>query len=43
LLGLVIQILPAIDQVNGEIIALFLPVHLAVAYVLSSPRKTVTA
>ena len=42
-LGLVIQILPGLDQVNSEIIALFLPVHLAVAYALSSPRKTVTA
>jgi hypothetical protein len=42
-LGLVMQILHGLDQVNGEIIALFLPVHLAVAYVLSSPRRTVTA
>src|SRR5688572_3196934 len=43
LLGFVMQILPGIDQVNGEIIALFLPIHLAIAYVLSSPRNTVTA
>lgn len=42
-LGFVIQIFPGVDQVNGEIIALFLPIHLAVAYVLSSPRSTVTA
>ena len=42
-LGFVMQILPGIDQVNGEIIALFLPIHLAIAYVLSSPRNTVTA
>jgi hypothetical protein len=42
-LGFVLQILPGVDQVNGEIIALFMPIHLAVAYVLSSPRKTVTA
>lgn len=42
-LGFVIQILPGVDQVNGEIIALFLPIHLAVAYALSSPRNTVTA
>lgn len=32
LLGFVIQLLPGLDQVNGEIIALLLPVHLAVAW-----------
>lgn len=42
-LGFVLQILPNLDQVNGEIIALVMPVHIAVAYILSSPRNTVTA
>ena len=42
-LGFLIQVLPGFDQVNGEIIALFMPVHIAIAYVLSSPRSTVTA
>jgi hypothetical protein len=42
-LGFVLQIMPNLDQVNGEIIALFLPVHVAIAYILSSPRKIVTA
>jgi hypothetical protein len=42
-LGFVMQVLPRLDQVNGEIIALFMPVHIAVAYILSSPRRTVTA
>ena len=43
-LGFLIQVLPGLDQVNGEIIALFLPIHLAIAYVVSSsPLKTVTA
>jgi hypothetical protein len=42
-LGFVFQIFPGFDQVNGEIIALMMPVHIAIAYVLSSPRKTVTA
>ena len=42
-LGFVMQVFPRLDQVNGEIIALFMPVHVAVAYILSSPRKTVTA
>jgi hypothetical protein len=42
-LGFVLQVLPQLDQVNGEIIALFMPVHIAIAYILSSPRSTVTA
>jgi hypothetical protein len=42
-LGFVLQVFPGIDQVNGEIIALMMPVHIAIAYVLSSPRSTVTA
>jgi hypothetical protein len=42
-LGFIFQIFPGFDQVNGEIIALMMPVHMAIAYVLSSPRKTVTA
>jgi hypothetical protein len=33
-LGFVLQILPRLDQVNGEIIALFMPIHIAVAQVL---------
>lgn len=32
ILGFVLQLLPGFDQVNGEIIALFLPVHLAIAW-----------
>jgi hypothetical protein len=32
LLGFVLQLLPGLDQVNGEIIALLLPAHLAVAW-----------
>lgn len=31
-LGFVLQILPGVDQVNGEVIALILPVHLALAW-----------
>ncbi len=42
-LGFLLQIFPRLDQVNGEIIALFMPVHIAIAYILSSPRSTVTA
>ncbi|HEY0672697.1 MAG TPA: DUF4105 domain-containing protein [Longimicrobiales bacterium] len=42
-LGFMLQVFPRLDQVNGEIIALFMPVHIAIAYILSSPRKTVTA
>ena len=34
-LGLFIQVLPGVDQANGEIIALFLPGHVALAWVLS--------
>jgi hypothetical protein len=41
--GFVLQVFPQLDQVNGEIIALLMPVHVAIAYVLSSPRSTVTA
>jgi uncharacterized membrane protein len=42
-LGFVLQIFPGLDQVNGEVIALLMPVHVVIAYILSSPRKTVTA
>lgn len=42
-LGFMLQIFPRIDQVNGEIIALMMPVHIAIAYILNSPRRTVTA
>jgi TctA family transporter len=35
LLGLAIQVLPGIDQVNGEIIALLLPGHLALAWAMA--------
>ena len=42
-LGFVFQIMPGFDQMNGEIIALMMPVHMAIAYVFNSPRKTVTA
>ena len=42
-LGFVMQVFPRLDQVNGEIIALLMPIHIAVAYILSSPRSTVTA
>ena len=42
-LGFILQIVPRLDQVNGEIIALMMPVHIAIAYALNSPRKTVTA
>ena len=31
-LGLILQLLPRLDQVNGEVIALALPVHLGVAW-----------
>ena len=34
LLGLMIQILPGFDQVNGQLMALFLPPNLAIGYVL---------
>ena len=42
-LGFALQALPQLNQVNGEIIALLMPVHVVIAYVLSSPRSTVTA
>ena len=35
-LGFLLQVLPQLDQVNGEIIALLMPVHIAVAYVLAN-------
>jgi len=34
-LGFVIQILPSMNQVNGEIIALMMPVHVAIAFAFS--------
>lgn len=37
-LGLVLQILPGLDQVNGQIIALLLPVHVGLALALGDPR-----
>jgi hypothetical protein len=39
LLGFVLQVLPGLDQVNGPVIALFLPIHLgmAAALLLSLP------
>jgi uncharacterized membrane protein (Fun14 family) len=42
-LGFVLQVFPGLDQVNGEMIALLMPVHVVIAYILSSPRNTVTA
>ena len=33
-LGFLLQVLPTLDQVNGEIIALFMPVHVATAVAL---------
>ena len=38
-LGLVIQVLPLIDQANGSIIALMLPIHLGVAFGLHRVRR----
>lgn len=35
LLGFVLQVLPGLDQVNGEVIGLLLPVHLALAYAVN--------
>ena len=35
MIGFLAQALPQLDQVNGEIIALLLPVHMAVAWVLA--------
>jgi hypothetical protein len=43
LLGFVLQILPGIDQANADIIALLLPVHLAVAWVLTAWSRTAGA
>jgi uncharacterized protein DUF4105 len=39
LLGLVLQLLPGLDQANGDIIALILPTHLAIALVLARPQR----
>jgi hypothetical protein len=41
LFGFVLQILPGIDQANADTIALLLPVHLAVAWVLTSRAREV--
>jgi hypothetical protein len=38
LAGFVLQALPGLDQVNGAIVALCLPPHLAVAWALRGPR-----
>lgn len=35
LLGFALQVLPGLDQVNGEVIGLLLPVHLALAYAVN--------
>jgi len=35
--GFVIQVLPGFDQVNGQVIALVLPVHLALAWLVRRP------
>ena len=45
LLGLLLQVLPGLDQVNGEIIALALPMHLGIAWgtwLLASTRTRIT-
>ncbi|HEY3258618.1 MAG TPA: DUF4105 domain-containing protein [Gemmatimonadaceae bacterium] len=34
LVGLIVQVLPTFNQVNGEIIGLLLPVHIAIGFVL---------
>ena len=34
--GFLLQVVPGLDQVNGEIIALMLPVHCAVAYAMAN-------
>ena len=44
-LGLLLQALPALDQVNGEVIALALPIHLGIAWgtwLLASARRRAT-
>ncbi len=38
-LGFVLQILPGLDQVNGPIIALALPVHLGMAFALNATSR----
>ncbi len=38
--GFVIQVLPGVDQVNGNIIALLLPAHVAIAWVLQKWRES---
>ena len=46
LLGLLLQALPGLDQVNGEVIALALPLHLGIAWgtwLLASTRRPVAA
>ena len=32
ILGLLVQVLPGFDQVNGEVVALLLPAHLGLAW-----------
>ena len=38
-LGFVLQVLPGLDQVNGPIIALALPVHLGIAVALNATSR----
>lgn len=38
-MGLAIQVLPGVDQVNGEMIAFLLPPHIAIAWVLGRARR----
>jgi len=40
LLGLLLKLLPAFDQVNGEIIALALPIHLGLAAAVWQLRRS---
>jgi hypothetical protein len=37
--GLALKLIPAFDQVNGEVIALALPIHLGVAIGLQRARR----
>jgi uncharacterized protein DUF4105 len=38
-LGFLLQVLPGLDQVNGPIIALVMPVHMGVAFALGAMRR----
>ena len=39
-LGMMLQVLPGVDQVNGQIIALVLPANLAVAFAVLRGRHS---